>query len=99
MRKLLLVLFLLLPNMAMANDKITVMLDWFVNPDHAPIVIAKEKGFFAARGLDVDIVAPADPADSTKMVAAGQADIGISYQPQLHLLVDDRKCHWCALAH
>ena len=89
MRKLLLALFLLLPNMAMANDKVTVMLDWFVNPDHAPIVIAKEKGFFAARGLDVDIVAPADPANSTKMVAAGKADIGISYEPQLHLLVDE----------
>ncbi len=89
MNKILLALFLLVPNFAMANDKVTVMLDWFVNPDHAPIVIAKEKGFFAARGLDVDIVAPADPADSTKMVAAGQADIGISYEPQLHLLVDE----------
>lgn len=89
MKKLLLALALLLPSQAYANDKITVMLDWFVNPDHAPIVIAKEKGFFAAHGLDVEIVAPADPSDPPKMVAAGKADIGISYQPQLHLLIDE----------
>jgi putative hydroxymethylpyrimidine transport system substrate-binding protein len=33
-------------------------------------------------------VAPADPNDPPKLVAAGQADIAISYQPQLHILVD-----------
>ena len=33
------------------------------------------------------MIAPADPADPPKMVAAGQADLGISYQPQLHLQV------------
>ena len=30
---------------ALAQDKLSVMLDWFVNPDHAPIVVAKEGGF------------------------------------------------------
>ncbi len=67
----------------------TVILDWFVNPDHGPIVIAQEKGFFAEQGLDVEIVAPADPADPPKMVAAGQADIAVSYQPQLHLQIHE----------
>ena len=89
MKKILLALLLMLPAPAMANDKITVMLDWFVNPDHAPIIIAKEKGLFAAQGLDVNIVAPADPSDPPKMVAAGKADIAISYEPQLHMLVDE----------
>ena len=32
---------------ALAADKLTVLLDWFVNPDHAPLVIAKEGGYFA----------------------------------------------------
>ncbi len=89
MKKILFALLLMLPIPAMANDKITVMLDWFVNPDHAPIIIAKEKGFFAAQGLDVNIVAPADPSDPPKMVAAGKADIAVSYEPQLHMLVDE----------
>lgn len=74
---------------ATADDKLTLMLDWFVNPDHGPIVIAEEKGFFADAGLDVEVVAPADPADPPKMVAAGRADLAVSYQPQLHLQVQE----------
>lgn len=74
---------------AVSADKITLMLDWFVNPDHAPIVIAEEKGFFADEGLDVEVIAPADPADPPKMVAAGRADLAVSYQPQLHLQVQE----------
>jgi putative hydroxymethylpyrimidine transport system substrate-binding protein len=74
---------------AAAQDEMTVILDWFVNPDHGPIVVAEEKGFFAEQGLEVEVVAPADPADPPKMVAAGQADLGVSYQPQLHLQVHE----------
>jgi len=72
---------------SLAADKLTLLLDWFVNPDHGPIVIAEEKGYFAEQGLEVEVVAPADPADPPKMVAAGRADLGITYQPQLHLQV------------
>jgi len=72
---------------ARATDRLTVMLDWFVNPDHAPLVVALQRGYFADVGLDVDLVAPADPNDPPKLVAAGQADIAVSYQPQLHLQV------------
>ena len=76
-------------NTAMSASKYTVILEWFVNPDHAPLVVAKEKGFFEEVGLDVELVAPADPNDPPKLVAAGEADLGISYQPQLHLQVDE----------
>ncbi len=57
---------------ASAADKLTVLLDWFVNPDHAPLVVAKQKGFFEAEGLDVELIEPADPAMPPKLVAAGQ---------------------------
>ncbi|MCA1288461.1 ABC transporter substrate-binding protein [Salipiger bermudensis] len=70
---------------AMAQDKITLILDWFVNPDHGPVIIAQENGYFAEAGLEVEVIAPADPSDPPKMVAAGQAELAISYQPQLHL--------------
>jgi putative hydroxymethylpyrimidine transport system substrate-binding protein len=70
-----------------AAESLTVILDWFVNPDHGPLVIARERGFFAAEGLDVTLVAPADPNDPPKLVAAHQADLAVSYQPQLHLQV------------
>jgi putative hydroxymethylpyrimidine transport system substrate-binding protein len=64
------------------------MLDWFVNPDHATLLIAQEKGFFAKAGLEVELIAPADPNDPPKLVAAGKMDLAISYQPQLHVQVD-----------
>ncbi len=72
---------------AHAADKITVMLDWFVNPDHGPLFVAKERGEFARRGLEVELIAPADANLPPKLVAAGRADLAISYQPQLHLQV------------
>lgn len=70
---------------ATAQTKLTVMLDWFVNPDHATLVVADKLGLFKKAGLDVTMVEPADPNDPPKLVAAGKADIAISYQPQLHL--------------
>lgn len=74
---------------AMAQDKMTLLLDWFINPDHGPIIIAEELGYFADQGLEVEVVAPADPSDPPKMVAAGQADLAVSYQPQLHLQIHE----------
>jgi putative hydroxymethylpyrimidine transport system substrate-binding protein len=71
-----------------AADRLTVMLDWFVNPDHAPLFVALETGAFADAGLDVELLAPADPNDPPKLVAAGKADLAISYQPQLHVQVE-----------
>ncbi len=70
-----------------AQDKLTVLLDWFVNPDHGPLFVAQARGEFAKRGLDVEFIAPADPNDPPKLVAAGKAPLAISYQPQLHLQV------------
>lgn len=73
---------------AQAAEKMTVLLDWFVNPDHAPLIVAREKGYFADAGLDVELIAPADPNDPPKLVAAGKADIAVSYEPQLHIQVE-----------
>ncbi len=46
---------------AAAQDKVRLLLDWFVNPDHAALVIAKQRGLFTKQGLDVEMIAPADP--------------------------------------
>jgi len=74
---------------AQTNDKVTLLLDWFINPDHGPIIIADEKGIFRDAGLEIEIIPPANPADPPKLVAAGKADIAISYQPQLHMQVHE----------
>jgi putative hydroxymethylpyrimidine transport system substrate-binding protein len=85
---LLLAASLLAASEAMAGEKLTVLLDWYVNPDHAPLYVALEKGMFAARGLDVELIAPANPNDPPKLVAAGKADIAVSYQHQHQVQVD-----------
>ncbi len=72
-----------------AQDQMTLLLDWFVNPDHGPVIIAQENGYFADENLEVEIIAPADPSAPPKLVAAGQADLAISYQPQLHLQIHE----------
>ena len=74
---------------ALAADKMTLLLDWFVNPDHGPIIVAQERGYFKDQDLEVEIVAPADPSAPPKLVAAGQADLAVSYQPSLHLQVSE----------
>ncbi len=66
---------------------VTVLLDWFVNPDHASLYVALEKGFFKERGLDVTFIAPSNPNDPPKLVAARKADLAVSYQHQHHLQV------------
>ena len=71
-----------------SSEKLTIGLDWFINPDHAPLIIAKKRNFFKDLNLDVEMIEPADPNDPPKLVAAGKLDIAISYQPQLHIQVD-----------
>ncbi|WP_170468307.1 ABC transporter substrate-binding protein [Ruegeria arenilitoris] len=89
MKKLITAIALLAAAPAWAEDKMTVLLDWFVNPDHGPIIVAQEKGYFADEGLEIEIVPPADPSAPPRLVAAGQADLAVSYQPQLHLQIHE----------
>ena len=69
---------------SLAREKISLMLDWYVNPDHAAIIVAQQKGFFEKNNLDVEIIEPADPSLPPKLVAAGKVDLAINYQPQLY---------------
>ncbi|WP_281973409.1 ABC transporter substrate-binding protein [Ruegeria faecimaris] len=89
MKKLIAAIALLAAAPAWAEDKMTVLLDWFVNPDHGPIIVAQENGYFADQGLEVEIIPPADPSAPPRLVAAGQAELAVSYQPQLHLQIHE----------
>ncbi len=66
-----------------AARQVRCMLDWFPNPDHVPIYVAQEAGYFAKEGLDVDLIVPADPHDALKLVAAQKVEFAISYQPSV----------------
>ncbi len=67
---------------------LTLVLDYLPNADHVGIFMAKDRGEFAKAGLDVRIVTPSDPAAPLKLLAAGRADIAISYEPEILLARD-----------
>jgi len=73
---------------ARAADKFTVMLDWFVDTNHAALFAAQYCGAYKEEGLDVSIIPPADPDSPPRLVAAGQADLAVSYQTQLNMMDD-----------
>ncbi len=85
MKRILLTTLILSASQSFAADKVSVMFDWFVNPDQAPIVVAKQKGFFAEQDLDVEIIEPSDTSVAPRMAAAQQVDLAFDSQPQLTL--------------
>lgn len=65
-----------------------VVLDWYINPYHAALIVARERGLFDRQGLDVTLSAPADPSVPAKLVAAGRSELALVSEPSLHRLVD-----------
>ncbi|MGC1167078.1 MAG: ABC transporter substrate-binding protein [Solirubrobacterales bacterium] len=68
-----------------AAQPLGLTLDFYPNPDHAGIYMAQELGYFEEAGLDVSIDTPSDPAAPLKLVAAGESDLAISYEPEVAL--------------
>lgn len=65
--------------------RVTLMLDWYLSPQHAALIIAKERGLYAAQELEVEIQSPADPSIAIKLLSAGEVDLALTRQPLLHL--------------
>lgn len=64
---------------------LSLTLDFYPNPDHAGIYMAEKLGYFEEAGLDVSVQTPADPAAPIKLLAAGETDLAISYEPEVAL--------------
>ena len=58
---------------------VTVLLDWYISQDQAPVLIANINGYYKQHNLDVKIVELSDPSMAPKLVANHQADLAISY--------------------
>lgn len=67
------------------RDQVKVAMDWYPNPDHAGFLVAEKNGYFEDAGLDVSLDSPTDPSMPIKLVAAGQADLALSYEPEVLL--------------
>ena len=67
---------LLIAGPAAAADKVVLMLNWYVYGEHAPFYYGKEKGFYAAEGIDLDIQEGRGSGVTAQAVAANTATFG-----------------------
>jgi ABC-type nitrate/sulfonate/bicarbonate transport system substrate-binding protein len=70
-------------------DKVRLALEWFWNPDHVPLVLGRDLGWFAEAGLDVEIIEPTAHLDPIRDLVDGNLDVAIT-EP-IHLVQDRAK--------
>ena len=64
------------PALAQGKDKVILMLNWYTYSEHAPFYLGKDKGFYEAEGIDLDIQEGRGSAVTVQAVAAGSATFG-----------------------
>lgn len=64
--------------------KLQLALEWFLNPDHLPLIAGVDQGWFAEAGLEVELVAPDDHYDGLAAVASGE--IAMACNEPLHMI-------------
>ena len=60
-----------LPALAQTKEKVTLLLNWYVYSEHAPFFLGKDKGFYDAEGIDLEIQEGRGSGASVQAVAAG----------------------------
>jgi len=60
------------------KTKVTFRLNWVIAGNHAPFYLAKEKGYWSACGLDVQMAAGKGSGDTAQLVATGSQDFGLT---------------------
>ena len=63
--------------MSTLKSRVTLLLNWYTNPYHAPILVAHQLGFYAQEDIKLAILEPADPSDVTELVGLGTVDFGV----------------------
>lgn len=79
-------LFLTFGMAAAEQTKIRLGLEWFLNPDHLPLVVAKAEGYFEDANLDVELVEPSDHWEAEREIIEGRLDVAVT--ETLHLSQD-----------
>lgn len=63
--------------MSSLKSRVTLLLNWYTNPYHAPIFVAQQLGFYLQEDIKLAILEPADPSDVTELVGLGTVDFGV----------------------
>lgn len=67
-------------------EKLRLGLEWFMNPDHVPFLVAQELGWLRDAGIELDLVEPAEHLDAVEAIVAGELDLAVT-EP-IHLVQD-----------
>src|SRR2546426_11478486 len=63
---------------AQSVQKVNFALNWFAVGDHAAYWVALDRGYYKAKGLDVEMQNSKGSGDSIAKVDTGRADIGLA---------------------
>ncbi|MBX3249665.1 MAG: ABC transporter substrate-binding protein [Myxococcales bacterium] len=67
-------------------ERIRLGLEWFLNPDHLPFLVAERQGWLRDEGLELELVEPSSHLDAAEAIQKGELDVAIT-EP-LHLVED-----------
>lgn len=63
--------------MSVLKSRVSLLLNWYTNPYHAPVIVAQQLGFYMQEGIKLAILEPNDPSDVTELVGLGCVDFGV----------------------
>ena len=69
----------------LGRSPLQISLDFFVNPNHVPIVVSQQAGLFDEAGVEVEFFVPGNPSDPVKLAASRTVDIALT--PQINYLI------------
>jgi NitT/TauT family transport system substrate-binding protein len=78
MRLILMMLAMVLGGSALAQDKVSFRLNWYLGGLHVPFYYGKERGFYAAEGIELTINEGRGSANTVQVVAAGSDTFGLA---------------------
>jgi len=73
-----LLFLMLLTGSAVAQDKVSFRLNWYLGGLHVPFYYGKERGFYSAEGIDLTINEGRGSANTVQVVAAGSDTFGLA---------------------
>ena len=62
----------------LAQDKVSFRMNWYLGGLHVPFYYGKDRGFYAAEGIDVTLNEGRGSANTAQVVAAGSDTFGLA---------------------
>ena len=66
------------PGVTAAADAVSLRLNWYLGGLHVPFYYGKDKGYYAAEGIDLTINEGRGSANTVQVVAAGSDTFGLA---------------------